>query len=110
MGASFRNVGEITELAGCDYLTISVRSYPQHSPLQSLLDSSPIHFPLHPLPITHVLTNPLAQPPRRTPILHQRRPPKAHRRKRQLAQHREEDVHQRRVRFPFRLERGRDGD
>ena len=27
MGASFRNVGEITELAGCDYLTISVR-YP----------------------------------------------------------------------------------
>lgn len=23
MGASFRNVGEITELAGCDYLTIS---------------------------------------------------------------------------------------
>ena len=26
MGASFRNVGEITELAGCDYLTISVRA------------------------------------------------------------------------------------
>lgn len=26
MGASFRNVGEIKELAGCDYLTISVRS------------------------------------------------------------------------------------
>jgi transaldolase len=25
MGASFRSVGEITELAGCDYLTISVR-------------------------------------------------------------------------------------
>lgn len=24
MGASFRNVGEITELAGCDYLTIAV--------------------------------------------------------------------------------------
>lgn len=24
MGASFRNPGEITELAGCDYLTISV--------------------------------------------------------------------------------------
>jgi transaldolase len=23
MGASFRNIGEITELAGCDYLTIS---------------------------------------------------------------------------------------
>ena len=28
MGASFRSVGEITELAGCDYLTISVRSTP----------------------------------------------------------------------------------
>ena len=26
MGASFRNTGEITELAGCDYLTISVSS------------------------------------------------------------------------------------
>jgi transaldolase len=24
MGASFRNIGEITELAGCDYLTIAV--------------------------------------------------------------------------------------
>ena len=24
MGASFRSVGEITELAGCDYLTIAV--------------------------------------------------------------------------------------
>ena len=24
MGASFRNLGEITELAGCDYLTIAV--------------------------------------------------------------------------------------
>lgn len=33
MGASFRNVGEITELAGCDYLTISVRfpTLPKHS-------------------------------------------------------------------------------
>ena len=27
MGASFRNTGEITELAGCDYLTISVRFF-----------------------------------------------------------------------------------
>ena len=26
MGASFRNIGEITELAGCDYLTIAVCS------------------------------------------------------------------------------------
>lgn len=25
MGASFRSVGEVTELAGCDYLTIAVR-------------------------------------------------------------------------------------
>lgn len=28
MGASFRNTGEITELAGCDYLTISVSNPP----------------------------------------------------------------------------------
>lgn len=27
MGASFRNKGEITELAGCDYLTIAVCRY-----------------------------------------------------------------------------------
>jgi transaldolase len=27
MGASFRSTGEITELAGCDYLTISVSAY-----------------------------------------------------------------------------------
>ena len=27
MGASFRNIGEITELAGCDYLTISVSEF-----------------------------------------------------------------------------------
>ena len=32
MGASFRNIGEITELAGCDFLTIS---YAHLSPLQS---------------------------------------------------------------------------
>ena len=34
MGASFRNVGEITELAGCDYLTISVcyTLYPRKMP------------------------------------------------------------------------------
>lgn len=34
MGASFRNTGEITELAGCDYLTISVGS---PSPLTSIV-------------------------------------------------------------------------
>lgn len=33
MGASFRNTGEITELAGCDYLTISVGFIP-YSPMQ----------------------------------------------------------------------------
>lgn len=27
MGASFRSVGEVTELAGCDYLTIAVRIF-----------------------------------------------------------------------------------
>jgi transaldolase len=35
MGASFRNTGEITELAGCDYLTISVSSANPRSPLHS---------------------------------------------------------------------------
>jgi transaldolase len=27
MGASFRSIGEVTELAGCDYLTIAVRLF-----------------------------------------------------------------------------------
>ena len=31
MGASFRNIGEITELAGCDYLTIAVSIHQQSS-------------------------------------------------------------------------------
>ena len=31
MGASFRNIGEITELAGCDYLTIAVSRSQQSS-------------------------------------------------------------------------------
>ena len=31
MGASFRSVGEITELAGCDYLTISVCILPANT-------------------------------------------------------------------------------
>lgn len=34
MGASFRNIGEITELAGCDFLTISP------SLLEELMNSS----------------------------------------------------------------------
>jgi transaldolase len=33
MGASFRNIGEITELAGCDYLTISVSLCLPHCPV-----------------------------------------------------------------------------
>ena len=33
MGASFRNIGEITGLAGCDYLTISVRTLHLISPV-----------------------------------------------------------------------------
>jgi transaldolase len=31
MGASFRSIGEITELAGCDYLTIAVCPSNPHS-------------------------------------------------------------------------------
>src|SRR5437762_13717796 len=31
MGASFRNIGEIMELAGCDYLTISVSDIDPHN-------------------------------------------------------------------------------
>ena len=34
MGASFRSVGEVTELAGCDYLTIAVRRF-NFSPLSA---------------------------------------------------------------------------
>lgn len=34
MGASFRSIGEITELAGCDYLTIAV-CLPRSHPFQS---------------------------------------------------------------------------
>jgi transaldolase len=40
MGASFRSAGEITELAGCDYLTISVCSSGSHWK-QLLTSSSP---------------------------------------------------------------------
>ena len=36
MGASFRNTGEITELAGCDYLTISVRLFFLYPPSRHL--------------------------------------------------------------------------
>jgi transaldolase len=41
MGASFRNLGEITELAGCDYLTIAVcASVPIPSPIHTLHSNS----------------------------------------------------------------------
>ncbi|KAK7513344.1 transaldolase [Phyllosticta citriasiana] len=44
MGASFRNVGEITELAGCDYLTISPNLletlYNSQDPVPKKLDAS----------------------------------------------------------------------
>ena len=36
MGASFRNLGEITELAGCDYLTIAVSLTPWLNPNPSI--------------------------------------------------------------------------
>ena len=37
MGASFRNLGEITELAGCDYLTISVSDKSVYEVPQSII-------------------------------------------------------------------------
>lgn len=44
MGASFRNIGEITELAGCDYLTISPNLledlYNSKDPVPKKLDAS----------------------------------------------------------------------
>lgn len=44
MGASFRNTGEITELAGCDYLTISPSLledlYNSNDPVPKKLDST----------------------------------------------------------------------
>jgi len=47
MGASFRNLGEITELAGCDYLTIAV----SHSNFPHRLDRHA--FGSNPLPSMH---------------------------------------------------------
>jgi transaldolase len=38
MGASFRSIGEITELAGCDYLTIAVCL--PHTPMLQIFPSS----------------------------------------------------------------------
>lgn len=37
MGASFRNIGEITELAGCDYLTIAVSRHDEKNHSDHLL-------------------------------------------------------------------------
>lgn len=43
MGASFRNIGEITELAGCDLLTISPKLLEEleknHEPIHKVLNS-----------------------------------------------------------------------
>lgn len=67
MGASFRNTGEITELAGCDYLTISVcyhffsHSYDPSSPpgisgkIRKWMRARPPILPLLPRPIRRSL-------------------------------------------------------
>lgn len=41
MGASFRNTGEITELAGCDYLTISVSTLSRAARRQEAIGPNP---------------------------------------------------------------------
>lgn len=64
MGASFRNTGEITELAGCDYLTISV----SYLPVCFLSD------------LWLIRSVPTAQPPRGAHELLRGRPPEAQRR------------------------------
>ena len=61
MGASFRSVGEVTELAGCDYLTIAVSC--TYTPFLTL----------------HTNQNALAQPPRVTLQLHRQDSPEADR-------------------------------
>jgi hypothetical protein len=91
MGASFRNVGEITELAGCDYLTISV-SY------QSLGISW-----------FNILTQIIAQPPRGALQQQGRGSPEAHRLGSQQARPREEVIPRERGPLPLRLQRGPHG-
>ena len=49
MGASFRNVGEITELAGCDYLTISVKFIQVSDEVRRLLTRALAKLPRRPL-------------------------------------------------------------
>jgi len=46
MGASFRSVGEVTELAGCDYLTIAVCFHP--IPCSTLICSSSTFLTIYP--------------------------------------------------------------
>merc|ERR1711988_1599223 len=41
MGASFRSLGEITELAGCDYLTISPNLLEDHMAVEKLREGIP---------------------------------------------------------------------
>jgi transaldolase len=109
MGASFRNVGEITELAGCDYLTIAVCLLEVLYPLRCALQFSvPVvpHLPPH-----RLLTCPprSACAPRGARQLGGGRPQEARRVGRVSAQPRQEVVHQRRVALPLRLQRGSDG-
>jgi transaldolase len=80
MGASFRNTGEITELAGCDYLTISVSSPGERKKNNPFRSRNPR---------TEVLTPPvnLAQPARGAHELRRPRPQEAGCLGRLLAQH-----------------------
>lgn len=95
MGASFRNIGEITELAGCDYLTIAVRYLISQALTQSNGKLTPIR--------------PTARPPRRPLQLHRQSTPEARRQRCHHPRYSKEIIHQRRVAVPLRLQRGGHG-
>jgi hypothetical protein len=77
MGASFRNIGEITELAGCDYLTISVsfqisdgigyRCRDTNTQIHSLPFLRSSSTPPSPSPRSSMLPRPLPSTSRRRP-------------------------------------------
>jgi hypothetical protein len=91
MGASFRNIGEITELAGCDYLTISV-SFP--FPASSRLALVSPEQGDQAISVREWLTRyDTAQPTRGAHELGSRGPQEARRERRFLARHREEVLH-----------------
>lgn len=90
MGASFRNTGEITELAGCDYLTISVSPTPTSR--RCLVFSSKQHSSRNVSSFADMIS---AQPARGPSQLLRGRPPEAQRRSGILARPRKEVVHQR---------------